>query len=84
MPNAVGIPSSRQSARELEEIVAFRVLATNQRPDFRTISDFRQQHLAALTVPVRADTATLPTGGLGEAGPHRPGWDEGEGECLEA
>ena len=46
---AVGIPASRQIARELEEDVAFRVLAGNQRPDFRTISDFRQQHLPALT-----------------------------------
>lgn len=45
---AVGIPASRQIARELEEDVAFRVLAANQRPDFRTLSDFRQQHLAAL------------------------------------
>lgn len=46
---AVGIPASRQIAREREEDVAFRVLAANQQPDFRTISDFRQQHLAALT-----------------------------------
>ena len=46
---AVGIPASRQIAREREENVAFRVLAANQQPDFRTISDFRQQHLAALT-----------------------------------
>lgn len=46
---AVGIPSSRQIAKELEEDIAFRVLAANQQPDFRTISDFRQQHLAALT-----------------------------------
>ncbi|MDF0666772.1 MAG: IS1182 family transposase [Nitrospira sp.] len=45
---AVGIPASRQIARELEEDVAFRVLAANQRPDFRTISDFRKQHLTAL------------------------------------
>lgn len=45
----MGIPASRQIARELEENIAFRVLAANQRPDFRTISDFRQQHLAALT-----------------------------------
>ena len=44
---AVGIPASRQIARELEETVAFRVLAANQRPDFRTISDFRKQHLTA-------------------------------------
>jgi transposase len=46
---AVGIPASRQIARKLEEDIAFRVLAANQQPDFRTISDFRQQHLAALT-----------------------------------
>lgn len=46
---AVGIPASRRIARELEENVAFRVLAANQRPDFRTLSDFRKQHLAALT-----------------------------------
>lgn len=46
---AVGIPASRQIARELEENVAFRVLAANQRPDFRTISDFRKHHLTALT-----------------------------------
>ena len=45
---AVGVPASRQIARELEEDVAFRVLAANQRPDFRTLSDFRKQHLSAL------------------------------------
>ena len=45
---AGGIPASRQIARELEEDVAFRVLAANQRPDFRTLSDFRKQHLPAL------------------------------------
>jgi len=45
---AVGMPASRQIARKLEEDVAFRVLAANQRPDFRTLSDFRKQHLTAL------------------------------------
>ena len=45
---AVGIPASRQIAKELDENVAFRVLAANQRPDFRTISNFRRQQLAAL------------------------------------
>ena len=29
--------------------IAFRVLAANNAPDFRTISDFRKDHLAALT-----------------------------------
>ncbi|MDF0672718.1 MAG: transposase [Nitrospira sp.] len=45
---AVGIPASRQIARELEEDVAFRVLAVNQRPDFRTLSDVRKPHLTTL------------------------------------
>jgi transposase len=45
---AVGIPASRQIAQKLEADVAFRVLAANQRPDFRTLSDFRKQHLSAL------------------------------------
>lgn len=45
---AVGIPASRRIAQKLEEDVAFRVLAANQRPDFRTLSEFRKQHLSAL------------------------------------
>jgi transposase len=44
----VGIPSSRKIAKRLEEDIAFRVLAANQRPDFRTISEFRRMHLTAL------------------------------------
>lgn len=43
-----GLPSSRRLARACEEDVGFRVLAANQTPDFRTISDFRKRHLAAL------------------------------------
>src|SRR5215831_8572117 len=45
---AMGIPASRQIARKLEEDVAVRVLAANQRPDFRTLSDVRKPHLPAL------------------------------------
>jgi transposase len=44
----VGVVSSRKIARRLEEDVAFRVLAANNTPDFRTIADFRKRHLAAL------------------------------------
>ncbi len=44
----VGTPSSRQIARKLEEDLAFRVLAANNTPDFRTIAEFRKQHLTAL------------------------------------
>ena len=45
----VGVPSSRRMARRLHEDIAFRVLAANNTPDFRTISDFRKDHLEALS-----------------------------------
>jgi len=44
----IGVPSSRKIAGRLEEDIAFRVLAANNTPDFRTISDFRKEHLKAL------------------------------------
>ena len=43
-----GVSSSRRIAQRLHEDIAFRVLAANNTPDFRTISDFRKDHLAAL------------------------------------
>lgn len=44
----IGVSSSRKIAKRLEEDIAFRVLAANNTPDFRTISDFRKDHLKAL------------------------------------
>jgi len=44
----IGVPSSRKIAKRLEEDIAFRVPAANNTPDFRTISDFRKDHLDAL------------------------------------
>lgn len=44
----VGVFSSRRLRKRLQEDVAFRVLAAGNEPDFRTISDFRKIHLAAL------------------------------------
>ena len=44
-----GVASSRRIARRLHEDIAFRVLAANNTPDFRTISDFRRDHLEALS-----------------------------------
>jgi transposase len=41
---AQGIRSSRKIDRLLERDVAFRYLAANQQPDFRTISDVRKDH----------------------------------------
>ena len=43
-----GVVSSRAIAAKTYTDVAFRVLAADQHPDFRTISDFRERHLAAL------------------------------------
>ena len=45
----VGVPSSRRIATRLHEDIAFRVLAANNTPDFRTVSDFRKDHLSALS-----------------------------------
>jgi len=43
-----GVRSSRKLARHCQEDVAFRVLAANNTPDFRTISDFRKRHVETL------------------------------------
>lgn len=43
-----GITSSRKLERHCQEDVAFRVLAANNQPDHRTISDFRKLHLPTL------------------------------------
>jgi transposase len=44
----IGVPSSRKIEKRLCEDIAFRVLAANNAPDFRTISDFRKDHLKVL------------------------------------
>ena len=45
----VGVASSRRMAQRLHEDIAFRVLASNNTPDFRTIADFRKDRLGALS-----------------------------------
>src|SRR5450755_4043593 len=44
----VGVFSSRRIERRLVEDIAFRVLAADNQPNFRTISDFRKIHLNTL------------------------------------
>src|SRR3984957_12249812 len=44
---SVGIRSSRKVAAACERNLAFRAIVGNDRPDFRTISDFRKIHLEA-------------------------------------
>ena len=45
---SVGVRSSRKIAAACKRNLAFRAIVGNDRPDFRTISDFRKIHLAAL------------------------------------
>ena len=45
---AVGVCSSRKIAAACERNLAFRAIVGDDRPDFRTISDFRKIHRAAL------------------------------------
>jgi transposase len=44
----IGVFSSRRIERRLVEDIAFRVLAADNHPNFRTISDFRKIHLQTL------------------------------------
>jgi hypothetical protein len=44
----VKVFSSRRIQKKLNKDIGFRVLAAGNQPDFRTISDFRKQHLAGL------------------------------------
>ncbi len=44
----IGIVSSRKIEKRLREDIAFRVLAANNTPDFKTIADFRKDHLQAM------------------------------------
>lgn len=45
---ATGVRSSRRLEQHCVEDVAFRFLAANQQPDFRSIARFRRRHLAAI------------------------------------
>jgi transposase len=53
-----GESSSRVIMRKTYEDIGYRVLCVDQHPDFRTISDFRERHLAAFLV-VFKDTVRL-------------------------
>jgi len=53
-----GETSSRVIMRKTYEDIGYRVLCVDQHPDFRTISDFRERHLAAFRV-LFTDTVRL-------------------------
>lgn len=64
----IGARSSRKLARRLERDVAFRYLAANQQPDFRTISDFRRKHRKAFEELFEEVLALCREAGLAEMG----------------
>ena len=76
----VGVASSRRIAQRLHEDIAFRVLAANNTPDFRTISDFRKDNLAALSGLFLQVLALCQRSGLVKLGQRH----QGQGERIEA
>ena len=80
----IGVASSRRIARRLHEDVALRVLAANNTPDFRTISEFRKEHLSALVRVVRAGDCVVSACGAGQGWARGAGRHEGEGERVQA
>jgi len=60
---AVGVRASRKIAAACERNLAFRAIVDDDRPDFRTISDFRKIHLAAFK-PLFLEVLRL-AGGMG-------------------
>ena len=84
----IGVSSSRRMAQRLNEDIAFRVLAANNTPDFRTISDFRKDHLAALSGLFLQVLMLCSQAGLVKLGhvalDGTAGYHQGEGQRIEA
>jgi transposase len=80
---ATGVFSSRKIAAKLVDDVALRVLAAGNRPDFRTINRFRQQHLETFGKLFIEGSATGPEDGFGEAGNGGAGRHESQGQRLQ-
>ena len=80
----IGVASSRRIAQRLHEDIAFRVLAANNTPDFRTISDFRKDHLGALSGLFLQVLAFCQRSGAGEVGSCGAGRHQGEGQRIQA
>ena len=64
----LGVASSRRIAQRLHEDIAFRVLAANNTPDFRTICRLSQGIMDAPVGPVRTGTGVVSAGGAVKLG----------------
>jgi transposase len=75
----VGVFASRQMAVACERHLAFMAIVGQERPDFRTISDFRQQHLEVCkevcvqVVRVAGEAGLVQGGNVSTAGTKMPG-----------
>ena len=78
-----GLYSSRQIARGCEERLDFQAVTALNRPDFRTISDFRKRHLPALA-DLFKQVLVVPTGRPSQLRPCRAGWNQDQGQRLQA
>jgi transposase len=65
---ATGVRSSRRLERHCLEAVAFRLLAANQQPDFRSLARFRRRHLGALEALFVQTVRVCATAGLVKLG----------------
>ena len=80
----VGVFSSRKIAQACERNLAFIAIVGQDRPDFRTISDFRKLHLHGLLRCVCAGAAYRGRVGSGEVGQCVDRWDQTPGQCVAA
>ena len=84
---AWGWQSSRRIAQRLHEDIAFRVLAANNTPDFRTISDFRKDNAGCAVGHTFVQVLALCSfqAGLVKLRRHvGAGGHEGQGQRIEA
>ena len=79
-----GVYSSRKIAGGCETDVAFRALSGGQFPDFRTVADFRKNHLAAFEGLFLESAWPVPGGGAGAYGTSLIGWEQIPGQRVEA
>mgnify|MGYP000317694655 CR=1 FL=1 len=75
-----GVRSSRRIEKACHDDVAFRFLAANQAPDFRSVARFRRRHLAALDALFLEILKLCRQAGHGQVGPGRSGRLEGASE----
>src|SRR5918997_39538 len=85
-----GVYSSRRIARACEERLDFQAVTALNRPDFRTISEFRRRHLAALAEvegwlaqAEGADAAEDAALGADRRGDEMPAWMRDEQRRLQ-